>query len=62
MLYGNYCYIIVENFPQKFSPCTVQMTRKLFYLRGEEVKLIRQKKNIFSIIFIDDTDNIYLFL
>ena len=22
MLYGNYCYIIIENFPQKFVPCT----------------------------------------
>ena len=22
MLYGNYCYIIMEIFPQKFSPCT----------------------------------------
>ena len=22
MLYGNYCYIFIENFPQKFSPCT----------------------------------------
>ena len=22
MLYGNYCYIIIENFPQKFSPCS----------------------------------------
>ena len=22
MLYGNYCYIIIENFPKKFSPCT----------------------------------------
>ena len=21
MLYGNYCYIIIENFPQKFSSC-----------------------------------------
>ena len=21
MLYGNYCYIFIENFPQKFSPC-----------------------------------------
>ena len=20
MLYGNYCYIIIENFPQKFTP------------------------------------------
>ena len=23
MLYGNYCYIIIEKFPIKFSPCTV---------------------------------------
>ena len=21
MLYGNYCYIFIENFPQKFFPC-----------------------------------------
>ena len=21
MLYGNYCYNIIENFPQKFCPC-----------------------------------------
>ena len=21
MLYGNYCYIFIENFPRKFSPC-----------------------------------------
>ena len=26
MLYGNYCYIIIENFPQKFSPCRLQCT------------------------------------
>ena len=26
MLYGNYCYIIIENFPQKFSPCTLGAT------------------------------------
>ena len=24
MLYGNYCYIFIENFPQKFSPCRAQ--------------------------------------
>ena len=24
MLYGNYCYIIIENFPQKFSLCNFQ--------------------------------------
>ena len=23
MLYGNYCYIIIENLPQKFSPCSL---------------------------------------
>ena len=23
MLYGNYCYIIIENFPKKFSPCII---------------------------------------
>ena len=23
MMYGNYCYIFIENLPQKFSPCTV---------------------------------------
>ena len=23
MLYGNYCYIFIANFPQKFSPCTI---------------------------------------
>ena len=21
MMYGNYCHIFIENFPQKFSPC-----------------------------------------
>ena len=26
MLYGNYCYIFIKNFPQKFSPC-----RMFFY-------------------------------
>ena len=25
MLYGNYRYIIIENFPQKFSPCVVSL-------------------------------------
>ena len=24
MLYGNYCYIFIENFPQKFSPCSLK--------------------------------------
>ena len=25
MLYGNYCYIFIKNFPQKFSPCSVNI-------------------------------------
>ena len=25
MLYGNHCYIFIENFPQKFSPCIIQL-------------------------------------
>ena len=24
MLYGNYCYIIIEKFSQKFSPCIME--------------------------------------
>ena len=23
MLYGNYCYTLIQNFPRKFSPCTM---------------------------------------
>ena len=23
ILYGNYCYIFIENLPQKFSPCSI---------------------------------------
>ena len=26
MLYGNYCYIIIKDFPQKFSPCGLKIT------------------------------------
>ena len=25
MVYGNYCYIIIENFPKKFSPCKLEI-------------------------------------
>ena len=31
MLYGNYCYIFIENFPQKFSPCTLRKIYGIFY-------------------------------
>ena len=30
MLYGSYCYIFIENFPQKFSPCTFSIYFILF--------------------------------
>ena len=29
MLYGNYCYIIIENFPKKFSPCSSQRKQEI---------------------------------
>ena len=25
MLYVNYCYIIIENFPRRFSPCRISV-------------------------------------
>ena len=30
MLYDNYCYIFIENFPQKFSPCRLSLKRWQF--------------------------------
>ena len=35
MLYGNYCYIIIENFPQKSFPCTIRWARPMFYSRSQ---------------------------
>ena len=40
MLYDNYCYNFIENFPQKFSPCTYNNSHVSFY-------------NTSSIIFIN---------
>ena len=40
MLYGNYCYIIIENFPQKFSPC-MQL-----YITEQTVKRIVQRPTL----------------
>ena len=43
MLYGNYCYIFIENFPQKFSPCSICLgTRK----SGPRKKGPREKKSL----------------
>ena len=55
MLYGNYCYIFVENFPQKFSPCTPLLI--LHFLHVPEVLNVHVneiKKKIYysSTIFI----------
>ena len=43
MLYGNYCYIFIENFPQKFSPCRLAQNKEgldynmlvTWFLRGD---------------------------
>ena len=42
MLYGNYCYIFIENFPQKFSPCSdktdpnrPKLTKHFFFRRKQ---------------------------
>ena len=40
MLYGNYCYIFINNFPQKFSPCNVAM--KYFGIIDKNVAAIFQ--------------------
>ena len=32
-LYDNYCYIIIENFPKKFSPCSFQVQLSSFPLQ-----------------------------
>ena len=32
MLYGNYCYIFIENFPQKFSLCNTLIQEQKFFL------------------------------
>ena len=32
MLYGNSWYIIIENFPQKFSPCNTEFSNHLYFL------------------------------
>ena len=39
MLYGNYCYIIIENFPEKFSPCTTKGVALLYVLQLTENRL-----------------------
>ena len=31
MLYRNYCYIFLENFPQKFSSCNMKISKKAFH-------------------------------
>ena len=35
MLYGNYCYIFIKNFPQKISPCRLLLKIKQ-YAYGEK--------------------------
>ena len=39
MLYGNYCYIFIENFPQKFSSCS-------FHFRTDFSTHLRMEKSV----------------
>ena len=44
MLYGNYCYIIIENFPQKFCPYTA--VKKLLVVKnsvGKQTQFLRDQ-------------------
>ena len=48
MLYGDYCYIIIENFPPKFSPST---DYKLEFMTQEFKKLYEiQHTGIFAVV------------
>ena len=51
MLYGNYFYILIENFPQKFSPCS--QGNDIENLSSEfspRMKLNKKKLNEFLVI------------
>ena len=49
MLYGNYCYIFIENFPQKFSPCGTSIVHpRIFY--GYPVFYTRYSEDIRRIL------------
>ena len=37
MLYGNYCYIFKENFPEKFSVCIILFLNILAFQRRLDV-------------------------
>ena len=39
MLYGNYCYIIIENFPQIFSPRRVPVENQITTLSVVQIAI-----------------------
>ena len=42
MLYGNYCYTFIENFPQKFSPC----------MKGKILNFLHEVEKMISVISV----------
>ena len=43
MLYGNYCYIIIENFPQTFSPCSIAEPARALPSSAEQGRAISNR-------------------
>ena len=67
MLYGNYCYIFIENSPQKFSPCRIfrnvencSSYKPFFITSLREKRIFFQNVDIFSKIKIFGNDYVYL--
>ena len=52
MLYGNYCYICIENFPQKFSPCRLLALTVVFKIIADVWFLYDLSAFVFVSLFI----------
>ena len=60
ILYGNYCDIIIENLPQKFSPCITCSAEKLFYVNithddVERTIAVSARVFFFCMMFLHDS-------
>ena len=44
MLYGSYCYIIIENFPKKFSWCAYSPFLLYLSLCSQDFKIVQRWK------------------
>ena len=40
MMYGIFCHIIIENYPQKFSPCAESLSQNIKLCRTEVYNLL----------------------